>query len=114
MLVGFLLLFVASWQLLGALLTVRVLLLGVMLYFAGLWVFFVRRAARALRARETRTMYGPVALAERPTLFTVLLALQILMPLALIGIVIFLQAPHVQLFRWIVSIWTQLRGGTTL
>jgi hypothetical protein len=47
-------------------------------------------------------------------MFTVLLALQILMPLALIGIVISLQAPHVQLLRWIASIWAQLRGGTTL
>jgi len=68
MIVGFLLVFVASWYLVGALLTVRLLLLGMILYTAGLWIFFIRRAARALRTKETLTIYGPVALAQRPML----------------------------------------------
>ena len=111
MIVGFLLVFVASWYLVGALLTVRLLLLGMILYTAGLWIFFIRRAARALRTKETLTIYGPVALAQRPMLFAILLVLQILMPLALLGVLIFQgQAPHIQLFRWIGSIWAQVHG----
>jgi hypothetical protein len=112
---GFLLLFVASSYFFGALLSVRLLLLGMLLYAAGLFVFFICRAARALRTKETLTIYGPVVLTQRPILFTALLVLQVLMPLALICVLIFHgQAPHIQLFQWIGSIWAKVHRGITL
>ena len=101
----FLLLYGVSWYLFGVLLTARLLLLVMMLYVVGLWIFLIRRVVFALRRQETVTLYGPVTLAARPTLFVVLCAVQLLIPLVLIGVLIFMaQEPQIQLFRWI---WTR-------
>lgn len=105
LLAAYLLVFAVSWYLFGVLLTARLLLLVMMLYIVGLWVFLIRRTARAWRTKETLTLYGSVTLAERPTLFVVLCAVQILTPVALIGVFIFMaQNPQIQLFHWI---WTR-------
>lgn len=102
---AFLLLFGAGCYFFGVLLTVRLLLLVLMLYAAGLSIFIIRRVVDAWRTKETRTLYGPVSLAERPTLFVVLCAVQVLAPLALMGVVIIMaQGPKIQLFHWI---WTR-------
>jgi len=98
----YLVLFAASWWLLGGLLTLRLLVLGMMLYAVGLWSFFIRRALRALRTKETLTIYGSVALADRPTLFVVLWIVQVTTPLVLLAVLVFV-ARDLQLFRWV---WT--------
>lgn len=104
LLASFLLLFGISGYLFGVLLTTRLLLLVVMLYVVGLWIFLIHRVAHALRCQETLTLYGPVTLAARPTLFVVLCVVQVLAPPALIGVVIFTaQEPQIQLFRWILT-----------
>ena len=102
LIVVFLLLLFVSCYLLGGLPTLRLLLFGMLLYSVGLGIYLFYLAIRALRTREMFTLYGRVGLAERPVLFLCSWLLLVLLPIALLGFLIFLaQEPDIHILHWI-------------
>ena len=108
MIAAFILLFAAGSYFLGALLTLRLLILGMMLYAVGLWIYFLFHLARALHRKEAPTLYGPVTLADRPALFVVICVGLVLVPLLLLGGLIYIAAqdPQLQVFQWLRTVYT--------
>jgi hypothetical protein len=92
----------ASFYFLGALKTVRLALAALMV--CAIWgsVKFAYLLRQALRSKQVLTLYGPVALADRPILFWAMCVLSIAWPLGLLGFLILkAQAPEILLFRWL-------------
>jgi hypothetical protein len=97
-----LLAFAAGCYFLGGLVTVRLLCVAMMLCAGWVGALFGYRFVQALRHKSLLTIYGPVAPADRPTLFVVGCVLLIVVPLMVFGLVIYIaQSPNVRLFRWL-------------
>ena len=107
LIIGLLSLSAASFYFLGGLLTARLMLLVMMLTALALVSFTVYRTARAVRDRQIVTLYGPVALADRPAAFAGVCIALILTPIAMLALLLLLQAqdPRIQLLPWLSTIW---------
>jgi hypothetical protein len=102
-LIGALLLFFAAGcYFLGGLVTVRLLLLAMILCAVWVWALFARHLMQAVRRKALFTIYGPVALADRPILFVGGCTVLIVVPLVLFAFLLHeAQSPQIQLFRWL-------------